>query len=33
MFPRFVNFKEGVKLTYDRLRVSDFAATSTQSAR
>ena len=30
MFPRFVNFKEGAKLTYDRLRLSYFAANLTQ---
>ena len=29
MFPRFVNFKEGAKLTYDMLRNSYFAATLT----
>ena len=33
MFPRFVNFKEGAKLTYDRLRLSYFAANLTQYAR
>ena len=33
MFPRFVNFKEGVKLNYDRLRLSYFEATLTLYAR
>ena len=33
MFPRFVNFKEGAKLTYDKLRFSYFVATLTLYAR